>query len=96
MASKKPQNLHELKNAAKKLQNLYELKNFVALYTDLRHNEDQSENIEILTKLAHSDKFCWNSTYEDAYASLINYWPNFPQKSTRHDIQTLPKENFCK
>ena len=46
MASKKPQNLHELKNAAKKLQNLYELKNFVALYTDLRYNEDQSENID--------------------------------------------------
>ena len=81
IASKKPQNLHDLKNAAKKPQNLYELKNFVALYTDLRHNEDQSENIEILTKLALSDKFCWNSIYEAAYTSLINYWPNFPYKN---------------
>ena len=44
IASKKPQNLHDLKNAAKKPQNLYELKNFVALYTDLRHNEDQRLN----------------------------------------------------
>ena len=56
MASKKPQNLHELKNAAKKPQNLYELRSFVALYTDLRYNEDQSENID------HPSLEHWNNS----------------------------------
>ena len=53
--------------AAKKPQNLSELKSFIALYTDFKYNENQKENIKILSKMAHSDKFVWDLTCENAY-----------------------------
>ena len=59
----------------KQPENITELKAFISHYSRAKLQQDQINNLVVLSKVVISNHFEWNSKCQMAFASLIEYFP---------------------
>ena len=59
----------------KQPENITELKAFILHYSKAKLQQDQINNLVVLSKMIISNHFEWNSKNQMAFASLIEYSP---------------------
>ena len=59
----------------KQPENITELKAFISHYSRAKLQQDQINNLVVLSKVVISNHFEWNSKCQMASASLIEYFP---------------------
>ena len=68
----------------KQPENITELKAFISHYCRSRLQQDQVNNLAVLSKIVLSGQFVWNSDHRMAFANLIEYFPWCSQNSPNY------------